>query len=107
LEQTLVSTWAGTVSPNISTKGLAHLFLPDDIVAIHYSGHGSHVTDIHNDAPSGKDNTIVPHDSERRTCPTRLRDPRLALTDRADHAEGNGYPFEVLLNSGRISNSSS
>src|SRR5207342_3474969 len=33
---------------------------PDDIVTIHYSGHGSQVTDIHNDAPSGKDNTIVP-----------------------------------------------
>jgi hypothetical protein len=54
--------------------------MPDDIVVLHYSGHGSQVTDIHNDAPSGKDSTIVPHDSGR------LPNPNLDITDYEIHA---------------------
>jgi hypothetical protein len=44
---------------------------PKDIVVVHYSGHGSLVTDIHGDEPSGMDSTIVPHDSGRGQSPNR------------------------------------
>lgn len=50
---------------------LISMTMQDDIIVIHYSGHGSRVTDIHNDDPSGMDSTIVPHDSGRRTSPNR------------------------------------
>ncbi|MBC7896318.1 MAG: caspase family protein [Cytophagaceae bacterium] len=36
---------------------------PDDIVVFHYAGHGSQVTDLNGDEPSGYDSTLVPHDS--------------------------------------------
>jgi len=38
---------------------------PQDVVVIHYSGHGSEVNDREGDEPSGKDQTIVPSDSGR------------------------------------------
>ncbi|MCB0262846.1 MAG: caspase family protein [Calditrichaeota bacterium] len=37
----------------------------DDIVVVHYSGHGSQVTDREGDEPDGMDETIVPYDSGR------------------------------------------
>ncbi len=36
----------------------------DDIVVIHYAGHGSQMTDLEGDEPSGLDSTIMPFDSE-------------------------------------------
>jgi hypothetical protein len=42
-----------------------------DIVVVHYSGHGSQMTDREGDEPDGMDDTIVPHDSGRRTNPNR------------------------------------
>jgi caspase domain-containing protein len=36
---------------------------PDDIVVIHYSGHGSQMTDRENDEPDGMDETIMPFDT--------------------------------------------
>lgn len=35
----------------------------DDIVVFHYAGHGSQVTDLNGDEPSGYDSTLVPYDS--------------------------------------------
>ena len=37
----------------------------DDIVVIHYAGHGSRMTDREGDEPSGFDSTIMPFDSGR------------------------------------------
>jgi hypothetical protein len=36
---------------------------PDDIVLIHFSGHGSQAPDTNGDEPDGFDETILPHDS--------------------------------------------
>ncbi|MDZ4862706.1 MAG: caspase family protein [Gemmatimonadota bacterium] len=36
----------------------------DDIVVIHYAGHGSQMTDLEGDEPSGYDSTIMPFDTE-------------------------------------------
>lgn len=44
---------------------------PDDVVVVHYSGHGSQITDVHGDEPGGMDSTIVPHDSGRGPNPNR------------------------------------
>ena len=44
---------------------------PGDIVVLYYSGHGSQMTDLHQDEASGKDNTIVPYDSARWNKPNR------------------------------------
>jgi len=44
---------------------------PDDIVIIHFSGHGSQVRDREGDEPDGYDETIVPHDSGRGQHPNR------------------------------------
>ncbi len=38
----------------------------DDIVVIHYAGHGSQMTDREGDEPDGMDETIMPFDSEGR-----------------------------------------
>ena len=38
----------------------------DDVVIVHYSGHGSVMTDREGDSPSGVDETLVPHDSGRQ-----------------------------------------
>lgn len=43
----------------------------DDIVVMHYSGHGSQMTDREGDEPDGKDETLVPHDSGRAPHPNR------------------------------------
>jgi Caspase domain len=37
----------------------------NDIVVIHYSGHGSWMTDREGDKPDGQDETIMPHDTGR------------------------------------------
>lgn len=36
----------------------------DDIVVIHFAGHGSQMTDLEGDEPSGLDSTIMPFDTE-------------------------------------------
>jgi hypothetical protein len=38
---------------------------PDDIVVIHYAGHGSQMTDREGDEPSGFDSTLMPFDTGR------------------------------------------
>jgi hypothetical protein len=43
----------------------------DDILVVHYSGHGSQMTDREGDEPDGKDETLVPHDSGRAPHPNR------------------------------------
>jgi hypothetical protein len=43
----------------------------DDVVVVHYSGHGSQMTDREGDEPDGKDETLVPHDSGRSPHPNR------------------------------------
>jgi hypothetical protein len=43
----------------------------DDIVVIHYSGHGSQMTDREGDEPSGLDSTIAPTDTGRKTRENR------------------------------------
>jgi hypothetical protein len=43
----------------------------DDIVVIHYSGHGSQMTDREQDEADGRDETIVPSDSGRGSQPNR------------------------------------
>lgn len=45
----------------------------DDILVLHYSGHGSRMPDREGDSPDGKDETIVPYDSGRRD-PHECRD---------------------------------
>lgn len=52
-------------------NGLVDRVSKDDIVVVHYSGHGSQMTDRENDEPDGKDETIVPYDSGRRPYPNR------------------------------------
>jgi len=42
-----------------------------DVVVLHYSGHGSQMTDREGDEPDGMDETIVPHDSGRGLDPNR------------------------------------
>jgi hypothetical protein len=44
---------------------LIHKLEPEDTVVIHYSGHGSQMTDLEGDEPDGLDETIVPYDSGR------------------------------------------
>ncbi|MDA0181904.1 caspase family protein [Solirubrobacter phytolaccae] len=44
---------------------------PDDVVVLHYSGHGSQMTDREGDEPDGLDETIVPADSGRGSEPNR------------------------------------
>ena len=41
----------------------------EDVVVIHYSGHGSQMTDREGDEPDGLDETIVPYDSGRSFDP--------------------------------------
>ena len=43
----------------------------DDVVVVHYSGHGSQMADREGDEPDGKDETLVPHDSGRKPHPNR------------------------------------
>lgn len=43
----------------------------DDVVVIHYSGHGSRIKDVHGDEPSGMDSTIVAYNSGRGSEPNR------------------------------------
>lgn len=43
----------------------------NDIVVVHYSGHGSQMRDRENDEPDGLDETIVPYDSGRGRRPNR------------------------------------
>jgi hypothetical protein len=52
----------------------------DDIVVVHYSGHGSQMTDIEGDEPDGRDETIVPWDSGRAPHENRdIKDDEIYL----------------------------
>src|SRR5215211_6925446 len=44
----------------------------DDVVIVHFSGHGSQITDREGDEPDGLDETIVPHDGERGVTPNSV-----------------------------------
>ena len=55
---------------------------PNDIVVLHYSGHGSQITDQEGDEPDGLDETILPHDTGRSSYGHKNRD----ITD--DHIFG-------------------
>ena len=48
----------------------------DKLVVVHYSGHGSRMTDREGDSPGGFDETIVPHDSGRRDTTSGRYDHR-------------------------------
>jgi hypothetical protein len=52
----------------------------DDVVVVHYSGHGSQMTDLEGDEPDGLDETIVPYDSGRDPYPNRdIKDDEIYL----------------------------
>ncbi len=52
----------------------------DDVVVVHYSGHGSQMTDLEGDEPDGFDETIVPHDSGREPDENRdIKDDEIYL----------------------------
>jgi len=51
---------------------------PDDIVYIHFSGHGSQVEDRNGDEPDGLDETILPYDARTGTVPD-ITDDELGL----------------------------
>ena len=52
-------------------EALAARVEDDDVVVVHYSGHGSQMADREGDEPDGKDETLVPHDSGRAPNPNR------------------------------------
>jgi hypothetical protein len=52
-------------------NGLVNSTGEGDIVVIHYSGHGSQITDREGDEKDGLDETIVPHDSGRSPNPNK------------------------------------
>jgi Caspase domain len=61
-------------------KDLVQRVGPDDIVVVHYSGHGSQMTDVEGDEPDGLDETIVPHDSGRAPHENRdIKDDEIYL----------------------------
>jgi Caspase domain len=68
---------------------------PDDIVVVHYAGHGSQIADREGDEPSGLDSTIVPFDA--RQPGGDLRD----ITDDEIHlrieALARQTPFTTLI----------
>ena len=52
----------------------------DDVVVVHYSGHGSQMTDLEGDEPDGLDETIVPYDSGRAPYENRdIKDDEIYL----------------------------
>ncbi len=52
----------------------------DDVVVVHYSGHGSQMTDLEDDEPDGLDETIVPYDSGRAPHENRdIKDDEIYL----------------------------
>ena len=53
----------------------------EDVVVVHYSGHGSQVKDKQGDEPDGWDETIVPHDSGRPKNLGGDGSPNLDITD--------------------------
>jgi hypothetical protein len=52
---------------------------PNDIVVIHYSGHGSRMTDREGDKPDGMDETIIPYDSCHSTDNLDITDDELYI----------------------------
>ncbi|WP_412069607.1 caspase family protein [Rubrivirga sp. IMCC43871] len=59
---------------------LAEQVQDDDVVVVHYAGHGSQITDLEGDEPDGLDETIVPHDG------VRVSGPNTDITDDEIHA---------------------
>jgi len=56
---------------------------PDDIVYIHYSGHGSQVQDLNGDeTDDGQDETIIPHDGRMPGIPDITDDEIASYVDR-------------------------
>ncbi len=68
---------------------------PDDVVVIHYAGHGSQMRDREGDEPSGFDSTLMPWDTAR--APGENRD----ITDDEIHlklaALGAKTPFTTII----------
>lgn len=61
-------------------KDLVQRVGPEDIVVVHYSGHGSQMTDLEGDEPDGLDETIVPYDSGRHSHENRdIKDDEIYL----------------------------
>jgi hypothetical protein len=61
-------------------KDLVQRVGPDDVVVVHYSGHGSQMTDVEGDEPDGLDETIVPSDSGRAPHENRdIKDDEIYL----------------------------
>lgn len=60
-------------------RALSEVAEPDDIVLIHYSGHGSQAPDTNGDEPDGKDETILPYDSRMPGIPDITDDDLNAL----------------------------
>ena len=54
------ATRAGIIA---ALRSLSETAAPDDIVFIHYSGHGSQAPDTNDDEEDGQDETILPYDS--------------------------------------------
>jgi len=52
-------------------KRLSSRIMDNDIVVVHYCGHGSQMRDREGDEPDGWDETIVPYDSGRSPYPNR------------------------------------
>ena len=51
-------------------KRMAASCKQDDVVYIHYSGHGQQMTDVHNDETDGLDECWIPYDAYRKACKT-------------------------------------
>jgi hypothetical protein len=62
-----------------AVRELSEVAAPDDIVLIHYSGHGSQAPDTNGDEPDGKDETILPYDSRMPGIPDITDDDLNAL----------------------------
>ncbi|MFL6260318.1 MAG: caspase family protein [Thermoanaerobaculia bacterium] len=61
-------------------KDLVQKAGPEDVVVVHYSGHGSQMTDLEGDEPDGLDETIVPSDSGRAPHENRdIKDDEIYL----------------------------
>lgn len=63
---------------------LAERVGPQDVVYLHYSGHGSQVQDQNGDEEDGRDETLIPHDGRTSGIPDITDDELAALLARID-----------------------